>query len=90
MYKLLADASEDGIEGPTVWANATHFWSSIPTYQVYTISGVFAFRPNASTIDAVWTTAVDYYVELTERQPYNTSSVGVVKELPFKKEEKED
>jgi hypothetical protein len=45
---------------------------------------VYAYRNVASTIDVKWTVDVDYYVELTNRLPYNTSSLTVPK-LPMKK-----
>jgi hypothetical protein len=38
------------------------------------IAGVYSYRNVASAIDAKWTVDVDYYTELTERQPYNTES----------------
>jgi hypothetical protein len=38
---------------------------------------VYAYRNVASTIDVRWTVDVDYYVELTNRLPYNTDSLTV-------------
>lgn len=35
MYELLADNTENGLEGPQVWSEATHQWNRIPTYQPY-------------------------------------------------------
>jgi hypothetical protein len=36
---------------------------------------VYAYRNVASTIDVRWTVDVDYFVELTNRVPYNTGSL---------------
>jgi hypothetical protein len=77
LYKLQSDATDDGQEGPLVWANATHQFDKQPTYCPYIQTGVYAYRNVASTIDVRWTVDVDYYVELTNRLPYNTSSLTV-------------
>jgi hypothetical protein len=46
----------------------------------------------ASTIDVVWTVDVDYYVELTNRLPYNTGSLTVpaLKKMPKADDEEPD
>jgi hypothetical protein len=77
LYKVYGDSSEDGKEGPLVWAQATHQWNKIPTYCPFIQTGVYAFRNVPSTIDAIWTVDVDYFVELTNRLPYNTSALTV-------------
>lgn len=73
-YKLLNDNTEDGIEGPSTWAAATHQWDRIPTYQPYYLVAV----ANAALVSAAtnWalTVRVDYDCELSERQPFNTTS----------------
>jgi len=32
LYKLYSDSTENGLEGPMVWSNATHQWNKTPTY----------------------------------------------------------
>lgn len=69
MYKLLADNTENGLEGPAVWAAATHQWNKQPTYTPYIQVGFANFNLGAEQITAGVSVDVDYYTELTERAP---------------------
>jgi len=45
---------------------------------------VYAYRNVASTIDVRWTVDIDYFVELTNRVPYNTGSLTEAQALKLK------
>lgn len=75
MYHLLNDNTENGLEGPEVWAAATHQWNKIPTYQPHCVIGCYTYSNASEALSVRIGIEVDYFVELSERQPLNTSSV---------------
>jgi len=73
-YKLLNDNTENGLEGPTTWAAATHQWDKIPTYQPYYLIAVANSYLAAASTNWALNVRIDYECELSERQPFNTTS----------------
>jgi len=74
-YTLLNDQTENGLEGPDVWARATHQWNKIPTYTPWAIIGVYNYANLPGPMNVRFVAETTWNVELTERAPYNTSSV---------------
>jgi len=75
-YKILNDTSENGLEGPTVWSEATHQWNKIPTYTPHAIVGVYNYANLPGPMNVRFVVETTWNVELSERAPYNTSSVS--------------
>lgn len=75
MYKLYADNTEDGQEGPLVWANATHQWNKIPIYEMYVHAQVWAAGETDLTLAGSVTLDVEYECELTSLAAFKVTNV---------------
>lgn len=74
MYKLYADNTEDGQEGPLVWSSATHQWNKLPTYPMFVHAQVWAAGETDLTLAGSVTLDLTYECELSSLASFKVTN----------------
>jgi hypothetical protein len=75
VYKMMQQSAvEDGLYSPEVLAKGTHYWSTLPTYDVFAICRLYSNDPAGSTFGGTISVTADWDTELSGLQPFPEST----------------